>query len=157
VRADGELAGTVDYGQGWLVLAVCLLAAVLVWNGAILVWGRPRLVQQRRPTPTDPARLSARYLALIDQIEGACAQGEVDPREAHRRLSCVTREFVQERTGVGVTSMTLTDLRRSQLPDLVQLVELVYPPEFEPSTERPAGELDRALAQARQVVTRPWT
>jgi len=156
VRAGGELAGTVDYATGWLALAVGLLSAVLVWNGAVLVWGRPRRVRQVRSRRADPARLSVRYLSLIDQIEAAHADGRVGLREAHRRLSTVSRDFVQELTGIRASSMTLTDLRGEQLPDLVDLVELVYPPEFEPATDRPDGELDRALAQARKVVSGPW-
>lgn len=158
MAAGGDLAGTVDYAGGWLVLAVVLAAAAVSWNVGVLVWGRPRrLAEAARPAPRDPAVLRARYLELIDQVEADHARGLVDHREAHRRLSLASRGFVQELTGRTTLSMTLTDLRERDLSGLVAVVENAYPPVFSPSSSRPEHELATTLHRARAAVESTWS
>ena len=159
MAADAELAGTVDYAAGWLVLAVVLLVAAAGWNAGVLFWGRPRRVpRSARPTPCDPAVLRARYLEVIDRVEADHARGIIDLREAHRRLSWASRGFVQELTGQTTLSMTLTDLQERDLSGLVAVVENAYPPAFAPpSVDRPDDELATTIHRARAAVEATWS
>ena len=158
MAAGADLAGTVDYAGGWLVLSVVLGVVAVGWNVAVLVWGRPRRVAgEARATPRDPELLRARYLELIDQVEADHARGVLDLREAHRRLSRASRGFVQELTGRTTLSMTLADLRERDLSSLVAVVENAYPPVFAPSTDRPDHELARTIRRARDAVEATWS
>jgi hypothetical protein len=160
VTAGAELAGTVEYATGWWVLAVGLVAAVLAWNLGVLWWGRPRRVAVTVTPRPDVRVLRERYLALIDQVEADHAAGRLEGREAHRRLSELSRGFVHEVTGRRTPAMTLADLRDQDLDRLVDVVEVAYPPAFGP--DRPgAPDADQRLAvaadRARTAVRSTWT
>lgn len=162
--AADDLSGPVSYAAGWWWLAGGLLAAALVWNLALVVWGRhPRRVR-REPGPArrPPATLRACYLGLLDEVRVAHATGELGPREAHQRVSALTRRFVEEMSGERTTAMTLAQLRGSSQPVLVDAIALAYPGEFAPDAadtaypEEPGG-LDEVLERARRVVEASWT
>lgn len=155
--ADDGLIGTADYATGWLVLAIVLLVAVVLWNVGVAWWGRPHRRPDEAPAPPAPSGLRERYLALIDEIEADQAAGRLTLRAAHQRLSTVVRAYVGEVTGRPTETMTLRQLRESDLPMLVAVVELVYPPEFGPGEDRPDDELPRALDRARAVVEASWS
>jgi hypothetical protein len=147
----------VDYAAGWAVVAGALLVAVVAWNVGVLLWGRPRRVRVPATHRPDVALLRKRYLTQIDQVEADHAAGRVDLRDAHRRLSALSRGFVQEASGRPTTAMTLADLRRHDLVPLVDVVEVAYPPAFAPGTDRPAEELARAAERAREAVRSSWS
>lgn len=158
----GELAGTVGYATGWWVLAIALLAAVLGWNLGVLWWGRPRRVRDSPAPRPDVRRLREQYLALIDEVEADHASGRLGVREAHRRLSALSRGFVHEVTGRGTSAMTLADLREQELDRLIDVVEVAYPPAFGPDpagpdASSPHQELAVAAARARTAVRSSWS
>jgi hypothetical protein len=159
VTADADLAGTVGYATGWWVLAIALLAAVLAWNLGVLWWGRPRRVSVTAAPRPDVRRLREQYLALIDEVEADHAAGGVAAREAHRRLSALSRGYVHDVTGRSTPSMTLADLRAQRLDRLVDVVEVAYPPAFGPGPDAADsdGELAVAADRARTAVRSSWS
>lgn len=51
-------------------------------------------------------------------------------RECYQELSVQLRDFVQEMTGVDVSTYTLTDVRQLKVQALTELIEKYYRPEF---------------------------
>jgi hypothetical protein len=146
----GEELGTVGYAPGWWVLAGVLLFLVVLWNGGLLVWGRRRSgppVARPRVRPVSRAD----YLARIDRIEDDHRQGRASTREAHQQLGVLVRRFVQEQSGVPVTAMTLRELEGRGLPELADLVRVIYPPAFAPEPQD--ADVARALRRARDLVS----
>ena len=148
----------------WLVLALALLAAVVLYYLAVIVLTRrpaPRV--EAEPAWVPPARdVRGEHLAEIDRIERAVGRGDLPARVGHQHLSRTVRDYVAEVSQVPADKMVLADLKASVRSDprtrpLAMAVEVMYPPAFASDEEgRAADRFPEALARARQVVT-TWT
>ncbi|WP_244303032.1 hypothetical protein [Leucobacter coleopterorum] len=96
-----------QYGWGWLLLAFGVIAVVIL-AGAVVLWAtRPRYKLTRETIADAPsgdsdlitAALRAEYLDRLGRVEQAYTAGEIDAREANRRLSREVRAFVQDYSG----------------------------------------------------------
>ncbi|GAA1895830.1 hypothetical protein [Lapillicoccus jejuensis] len=151
---DGFYA-PMGYSGVWLVVGLVLLLAVAGWY--LLVWARTRPAPPPPPPPADPPgvhviRLREGALRRIDEIVRDVQEGRSTPRRAHQELSATVRQFVSDASGVGVTTMTLTELGRSGQPRLRPLTDTVlalYPGEFGPHD----GSVADAAESARRAVT----
>ena len=130
-----SFAGPVGYASVWPVLAVVAVGLVVAWVIGVL-W-----LTRRRPAPGQPRTAGAtgsigldrrrqEALTAIDALAAAVAAGQVDTRGAASRLSLIVRDFAGAATGLAVPTMTLDDIRRSQVPHLPDLVSVLYPREF---------------------------
>jgi len=139
----------------WLVLGLAGLALVVGWYVFVVRFSARRLPPAQRAAlasarPADLLDTKKKYLALIDEVEAASADGRLSERGVHSRLSLLLRFFAHETNGVDTHVMTLADLRESNLPQLVGAVEQYYPPAFR--LEHP-GDPARAVATARDLVS----
>ena len=110
---DGFYA-PMGYSGVWLVVGVVLLLAVAGWY--VVVWARTRPAPPPPPPPAEPPgfrvmRLQELALRRIDEIVREVQDGRSTPRRAHQDLSTTVREFVRDASGLGVTTMTLTEAR----------------------------------------------
>lgn len=132
-----DLFPPAQYGWGWLLLAFGVIALVIV-IGIVVLWAtRPRYSITRETTSTLPnvdgaamtAALRAEYLDRLRLIEQAYASGEVDAREANRRLSREVRAFVQDYSGFEAPVLGLNDLiERGVHPTLIDAMQRHYYP-----------------------------
>ncbi len=151
---DGFYA-PMGYSTVWLVVGIVLLLAVAGWY--VVVWAQTRPAPPPPPAPAEPPgfrvmRLQEHALHRIDEIVRDVQDGRSSPRRGHQELSATVREFVRDASGLGVTTMTLTELGRSGQPRLGVLTDTVltlYPGEFGPAE---ASVVDAAEA-ARRAVT----
>lgn len=151
---DGFYA-PMGYSGVWLVVGVVLLLAVAGWY--VVVWARTRPAPPPPPPPAEPPgfrvmRLQELALRRIDEIVREVQDGRSTPRRAHQDLSTTVREFVRDASGLGVTTMTLTELGRAGQPRLGPLTDAVlrlYPGEFGPRD----GSVADAAETARRAVT----
>jgi hypothetical protein len=154
---SGDLAEPVSYSPWVATLAAVLPLLVVAWYVGVTLWARGRIAL---PLPAR-LRLAAsrrRHLGRLDHVRRAVEDGRVPVREGHQQLSAVVRSFVAETGPVDVRTMSLSQLRGSDQPrlvDLADLVELVYPPAFEPGDQgRPVERFDPAFHQARHLVAK---
>ena len=149
----GELTDPVGYWSGWLFVAIALPLLVVAWYAAATWLTRDRSVV-RTPAWFRLWRARRTHLRELGRIETAQQEGELTTRSAHQAVSATVRSFVAEVGDVDARTMNLAQLRESGVPEVVPVVELVYPPAFQP---RPAAEdderLETALADARDVVS----
>lgn len=156
-RADvpgmpAEFSGPVAYAERWLWIAVVLVALVVVYYAAS--WWltrppRPPVVVRRDVDVLDVRRDHlARIDALVAQVHG----GTVGPREGHQRLSDLVRSYVAAVTTLPARTMALADFRDRAPQELVDALELMYPPEFAPDADDPAARFDEAAAASRRLV-----
>ena len=154
-RSD-ELVEPVSYSPWLWALVIVPPLVVLAWyvGVTLLASDRPGLTLPRR------VRLSVarrKHLARLEQLRLGVEAGRVPVRDAHQQISAVVRSFVTEAGSVDARTMSLEQLRAAELPRVVELVALVYPPAFEPGDQgRPDERLDPALRGARDIV-RQWT
>ncbi|WP_182524703.1 hypothetical protein [Nocardioides dongkuii] len=145
-----EFTGPVAYAPWLTWLAVLLPVLVLAYYLGVTWWARPPRVRR----PPEPRQHRREHLEQLDAVEREVAAGSLGLREAHQAISRIVRSFAAEAGPVDVRTMTLEQLRAGAPSTVVDLVALVYPPEFAPGTEgAPAQRLDRALADARAAIT----
>jgi hypothetical protein len=147
----------VQYSPIWILIGLALILVVIAWIVFVLVFTRRR--PQPAPTadplaglPLDPLALQASYVSLIDEVAMAHANGTLDFRQSHQRLSLLVRQFAGETRGIRASYMTLEDLRALRLTPLSSTVGELYPGAF---SAQETGSVDEAVARARRLV-REW-
>jgi len=160
-RVPRGFSGPVAYDDRWLWLAVAAVALVAGYYLVVLRLTRERGDAADDAPPAVAGSSDARraHLERIDRVAAAVAAGATSAREGHQRLSGIVRSYVGEVSDLPAPTMTLADLRAraDRRPELVEAIELMYPPEFAPEGEGRARELfDEALRRSRELVT-SWT
>lgn len=152
-----ELFPPVQYGWGWVLLAIGVVL-VLLGAAALVIWltrplSAPSTPQTGAPTaPQVIAQLRAEYTSHLDAVAARYGQGAIDARQAHVELSRLVRGFVNEYSGIETPVLSLTDLRRARLnPALADAVGRSYPSIF---ARGAATDPRPGLAAAREVVAR---
>jgi len=162
VVAEGELPdelqAPVSYDGPWLWLVVAGLVLVAVYY--VAVWWLTRTGRsfggggiRRRDVPD--ARRD--HLAQLDRVEQEVAAGALPVRVAHQRISETVRSYVGTVSSLPAPTMALADLRAHAPRELVDAVELMYPPEFAPADVGQATErFAEVLHRARRLILR-WS
>lgn len=157
MRAAEELYPPVQYGPGWLLLAVGVIVVLVAAGGALILLTRPvraAPVPLAPPPQQDAAPLTLRqeYLSRIDRIERDYRARRIDPRRANLELSRTVRAFVNEHSGLEAPVLALDDLiARGVHPPLIDALDRHYYPSIF-RTGAPVDPVAGAEA-ARRVVT----
>ena len=154
-----EFSGPIGYSDRWLWIALALLALVVVYY--VLAWWFTR-----KPRPRDLARpgvdvpdVQREHLARIDRVEAEVRAGSLAARDGHQQLSDVVRSYVAAVTTLPARTMALADFRARAPQELVDAIELMYPPEFAPDDPQQSfarSRFDDAVGRARGLVV-SWT
>lgn len=158
ITSATELHDPVGYAA-WVTWAPLLLVGavagyyVWVWSWSRHTPPATEAYVAKVAEPKEKARAAA--LTSLDRIEAQVRNGRLDVRTGFQQLSATVRGFVEEVTEVPARAMTLTELQDVTDPRVGEAIAAMYPPEFEPG-ETDAAELDRSVAQARELVRR-WT
>jgi hypothetical protein len=153
----GEFFPPVQYQPWWGLVGLLILIVVIAWW--VFVFASTRKGLAHRPDlPSAPAgptagALRKRYLGLIEETRAAYAKGDIADREAFHRLSMLVRSYVEEREGTRTVTMTLKDLRATELTALSDAVARLYPGAFSADY---SGTVAQAIDEARGLVT-SWT
>lgn len=161
--APGELYPPAQYRGWWLLLAIAILIAIVAVVTVILLVTRapkpaPRPAApapRRQPMTAEGLReLRGDYMERIDAVEQAYSEGGMNARQANAELSRITREFVNEYTGLAAPVMSLEELEAHDVhPALIDAVKRHY----YPSLFRGAEIIDPvAGARAAREVVSAW-
>lgn len=133
-----DLYPPAQYGGGWFLLAIGVIMLGLIFAFVVLWITRPRysLTTQVRgevPDQIDPdavtQALRGEYLYRLQLIQDAYVAGEIDPREANRRLSREVRGFVHDYNGFEAPVLGLNDLVTLGVPlPLIDALQRHYYP-----------------------------
>lgn len=157
--ASDELYPPVQYGWGWILLAIGILVLL-----GLAAWLLIRFTRPKRsitlpgtgvllpPTTEVLAQLRTEYLADVQQIEDAYRAGNIDPHKANLELSRVVRSFVNEYSGLEAPVLSLEDLvERGVDPALIDAIRRHYYPSI--FQRGPAIDPTYGAEAARKVVT----
>lgn len=155
----GEFFPPVQYQPWWALLGVLIILVVIAWWVFVFASTRKSRVPQP-PSSTAPRgpgveTIRKRYLGLIDETRAAYASGDLHERDAYHQLSMLLRSYVEEREGTRTVTMTLKDLRMTQLTPLSEAVSRLYPGAFsaDAATLQNAGTVAQGVDEARGLVT----
>lgn len=160
MSGSDELYPPAQYGWGWMLLAVGILAVLILAAWIVVVLTRPkRRLELAGAAPLGPTRidevlavLRTEYLQQIDRIEAAYGAGDIDAKRANLELSRTVRAFVNEYSGVEAPVLALDDLIAMGVhPALIDALHRHY----YPSVFRRGPAIDPAagISAARTVVT----
>lgn len=161
MSAADELYPPAQYGWGWMLLALGVIALLILlgWLLFFLTRSKRSIVLPGAEQITPPAgdvlsMLRTEYNGEIDRIEGAYRSGDIDARAANLELSRVVRTFVNEYSGLEAPVLTLDDLvRQGVQPELIDAVGRHY----YPSIFRRGSAIDpHAGAEAARLVVKTW-
>jgi len=159
--ASDELYPPVQYGWGWILLAIGILVllAAAVWLVVILTRPKRSITLPgavvRTPLTADVlSQLRTEYLGRVQQIENAYRSGNMHPRQANLELSRVVRQFVNEYSGLEAPVLSLDDLiTRGVDPALIDAIRRHY----YPSVFQRGPAIDPAYgADAARKVVSTW-
>lgn len=159
--ASDELYPPVQYGWGWILLAIGILVLLAIAAWLVIVLTRPvrsitlpGAVSHTPLTADVLAQLRTEYLDRVQQIEDAYRSRHMDPRRANLELSRVVREFVNEYSGLEAPVLALDDLvARGVDPALIDAIRRhYYPSIFQrgPAVDPVYG------AEAARTVVKSW-
>ncbi len=133
-----DLYPPAQYGGGWLLLALGIVALGLIAVYAVLWFTRPRYSLTKHTQGPMPEGIDAHaitqalrneYLTRLEQVQHAYLSGAIDAREANRRLSREVREFVHDYSGFEAPVLGLNDLVSLGVPlPLVDALQRHYYP-----------------------------
>lgn len=157
--ASDELYPPVQYGWGWILLAIGVLVLLALAAWLLIVFTRPKrsitlpgTARYVPPTAEVLAQLRADYLADVERIETSYRSGNMDPHRANLELSRAVRAFVNEYSGLEAPVLSLDDLvARGVDPALIDAIRRHYYPSI--FQRGPAIDPVYGAEAARKVVT----
>lgn len=157
-----ELYPPAQYGWGWMLLAIGILALLVLGAWLLIVLTRPRRSVTAAGDAGAPApltvdvlsQLRTEYLERIRMVETDYRERRLSARNANLELSRVVRTFVNEYSGLEAPVLALDDLKaRGVHPALVDAIGRHY----YPSIFRQGPAIDPvAGAEAARTVVRTW-
>jgi hypothetical protein len=157
-----ELYPPAQYGWGWMLLAIGIIAVLILAAWLLIFLTRPKrsltlqgqLPQIAPPTGDVLTMLRMEYNDRIGQIEADYRAGTLTARGANLELSRVVRTFVNEYSGLEAPVLALDDLQRLGVqPALIDAMKRHY----YPSIFRRESALDPAAGfEAARKVVASW-
>ncbi|WP_292768583.1 hypothetical protein [Microbacterium sp. UBA3486] len=157
-----DLYPPAQYGWGWMLLAIGILALLVLGAWLLIVLTRPRRTLAvadanagQAPLVIDVlSQLRTEYLARIQQIETEYVERRMSARQANLELSRTVRTFVNEYSGLEAPVLALDDLvARGVHPALIDALGRHY----YPSIFRQGPVIDPvAGAEAARTVVHTW-
>lgn len=139
----------------WPIIAAAVILLLLIAALVII-----KLVHREKKPKTEPVvkepfnleKIRKKHLGRLAGLRTSVENDSVNLREAYQLLSSITRSFINAVTGIKVQNYTLAEIRKLQMPFLVELVEECYPPEF---ARMSVGDIKESIDRAERVI-RGW-
>ena len=96
-------------------------------------------------------KLKQEYLARLHHIEMEFDSDKTRIRPSYEKMSVLIRDFAYKATGIEVTKYSLSEIKKTELVDLADLIEEYYEPEFDKIS---AGDVKNSIEKTRGVISR---
>ena len=148
------------FRYSWIPVAIAVIVVVVVGVAGLVYFIKHKKEKpveqvakpQPAPKPVNEVQIRDKYCSLIDELEVTYKNGYISNRKAYQQVSEILRQFVFELTGVKVHNFTLEEIKRVNMPNLTQIIDECYAPEFSVDKE---GNIDDTIKKTRMVI-REW-
>ena len=149
------LEGPSRYSSWWLVIGLFLLAAVIVWVAAVVVWTLPEQSLRKLPVvgPLHDRLVRQRLARSIRAARDGYAAGRLSAAQAAAAIKHALRSFLARQTGQRVHHMHVADLAEGELAQAAPMVSTLDDAQFGTA---PDIELD-GVARAAEELILTWT
>ena len=147
--------GPFYYSLAWLFVGILFLLLTVAVIALIFHLTRKKEIKTianlkpQAPKTIDIEALKAKYLAMVDEVEGQFNTHKTKASVAHQQLSLIVRLFYYEALGFHADVLTLNDLKKSRYEHLTQVIERYYPDEFD-GLEK--GSVANSANMARELI-----
>lgn len=149
------VGGPTPYSVWWLVIALALLAAVIVWYTAVFVLTMPSYRLRRIPVIRGMhARLLRMLFArTVHTIDLRHRAGELSAAQASAQTSRALRSFLHQATGTRAQYMHVGALAESDVAAAVPLLSDLNDAQFNPCSRI---DVSRTAAATEELI-RTWS
>ena len=95
--------------------------------------------------------IKGKYQNQLDSIEYKYTSKMIDQRKAYQLISEAMRLFVFEMTDITTQNYSLGEIKKLNMPELYELIEEYYEPEFASKCER---DFNSSINKARRVINK---
>jgi hypothetical protein len=85
----------------------------------------------------------------LNNLQKLIKENKIDNRSAYYNLSRIIRLFTKRITNIDFTSMSLKEIKKTEMHDLADLMEEYYMPEFSKQTQ---GDILTSINKTREVI-----
>lgn len=140
------------FSYSLIILGILIFLVLLPWiikliQFIIKHWPKKKNKPEKKKVK-NIAAIKSKYTKKIDKI---AANESLSDREVYLELSSTVRNFVFEMTGVTAQNFSLREIKGLNMPELYDLIEQFYHPEF--AAEEVETDIAAAIAGARKVVS----
>ena len=154
-----ELQKMFKYSATPIVITVAALIAVTLLLIAMILWkifknkkeGKKNTIKSILWIKPDMERLRQEYLAKLMKIEMEFDSDTTQIRLAYERMSRLIRDFAYKATGIDVMKYSLSEIRKTELDNLADLIEEYYEPEFDKIS---VGDVKASFEKTRGVISK---
>lgn len=132
-----------------LISAVVFLILWIVKKENAKKKNAPKVVAPMPSLPPTRGQVKMRYLQMVDQYEMDYQKGTLSQRDCYQNLSQCVRHFASDMSGRDVTKLTLTELGLIGMPEVKNLIEEYYEPEFAKESK---ADVEGAIARTKKVM-----
>lgn len=149
------LSGPAPYSWWWIVLAAILVAAVIGWYAAVLVWTlSPRRLAEVPMVRAVHTHLICRRFTRSLHASGADYRaGRLTAADAAARMGHTLRAFLAVTTGNDVQHMPVGDIAAGDLAPAASVLAALDDARFNPAS---GVDLDTTRHEAEELV-RSWS
>ncbi len=136
------------------IAAIALLILAVVWikKKSTVIASNSNAPVYRQAVPSVVIDAKRRYCMQIQEVLNNYEQNNITKREGYQRLSLIIRGFVHETTGINVENCTLIEIKRLGIPQLNELIQEYYIPEFAETDRSGSVKLEGSCNRAMGVI-----
>lgn len=149
MQSSVEFRGPFTYNEGIIIVFILVIVGIIAYF--ILSRKRKKKIKVIIPPKKDLNILKKNYLAKIDKLLEDTRNNKINYRTSYLKLSKIIRDFIFEATNINVTTVSLAEVKDLKMPQLYELMEEYYAPEFSRFYE---GNIESSIEKTRGVITR---
>lgn len=148
------IGGPSPYSALWLWIALLIIATVIAWYAAILLWTQPAQRLRTLPVLRDlhAKLLRRRFARSIQSLGERYRAGELTAAQAGSQMSHALRSFLHQATGTRAQYMHVDAIAASDLADAAPLLAAFNDVRFNTTSH---VELSTVGAAAEEMI-RTW-
>jgi hypothetical protein len=131
------VVGPTPYSMLWLWLALLIIAAVIAWYAAVLLWTQPSHWLRTMPglRVVHAKLLRRRFARSVRAIGERYRAGELSAAQASAQMSRTLRSFLHQATGIPAQYMHVDEIAATELADAAPLLAAFNDVQFNTASE----------------------
>ena len=142
------------FTYSWDLARILIVILVVLIISFVLIMFAPTLYNKffsKLFRKTKVPSLKTRYIKKLEKLLYLVNTNSINSKTAYTRLSLYIREFIKKATGINVLSSSKEEIRSLDMPELSELMEEYYPPEF---SKNQNGNIIGSIERSIEVIKR---